>query len=310
MFRYLLFIVLSIASVSVNTYSQPPEAKGQRAEIWQDFLYEIKANYEYGFDTDLDGGGEFNLKRYSISGDFKAKLHKKWDIEISQNYNQADYDFTGSSGLAGLNPWSKIHRAGIGTRLVYRINQKWGVAGGPMVRYAGESGADFGDSLTYGGTLGFLYTPNRNLFLGAGLFITSRIEDSVLIVPGVLLNWQINEKFRVSSLLTGIRTELGPRVQFAYDIGKGFSTGLNIGYEFQRFRLDDDGIVIDGVGHVRVLPVWCGLYYDISRVIRLAIYSGAGLFGEMELENSAGDRILREDFDPLVFVGGGIRINL
>jgi hypothetical protein len=30
----------------------------------------------------------------------------------------------------------------------------------------------------------------------------------------------------------------------------------------------------------------------------------------MELEDNDGDRIEKEDFDPLVFIGGGIKISL
>ena len=305
----LLIFLIGVLFYPVNSFSQPPGTQGQY-QSRDDFSYEISSNYEYGFNTDIDGGGKFNLNRYSIGADFKKQVNQKISISFDTSYNLTDYDFSGDEGFGALDPWDKINRVSAGFRLNYKLNSKWGLSAGPFARFAGESGADFGDSMTYGGTLGFLYTPSRTFFARAGVFISSRIEDDVLVVPGLLFNWQINEKLRLSSLLTGIRTELGPRVQLKYDVGNGFSTGLSVGYEFQRFRLDDEGIAVNGVGDMKVLPVWGSIYYNISSAVRLALYGGAGFLGELELEDSSGDRIQKEDFDTLFFMGGGIRINL
>lgn len=306
--KFIFFILIGSLLLSFNVFSQPPGEVGQFQD--NDIKYELSANYEYGFDTDIDGGGKFNINRYSIGADFKKQINQKVSISLDTSYNLTDYGFSGDEGFGALDPWDKINRASVGFRLNYQLSRKWGLSAGPFARFAGESGADFGDSMTYGGTIGFLYAPNRNFFVGAGVFISSRIEDDVLVVPGLLFNWQINEKLRLSSLLTGVRTELGPRVQLNYDVGQGFSTGLSVGYEFQRFRLDDEGIAVNGVGDMKVLPVWGSVYYNINSAVRLALYGGAGFLGELELEDSNGDRIQKEDFDTLFFMGMGLRINL
>ena len=305
-----MIIILLLLLSTLNGFSQPPGTDGPQERFRSDFSYEFSANYEYGFDTDIDGGGKFNINRYSIGADFKKQIDKQLSILFDINYNLTDFDFSGSEGFGALDPWDKINRASAGLRINYQLSRKWGVSTGAFARFAGESGADFGDSTTYGGTLGFLYAPSKDFFVGAGVFVSSRIEDDILVVPGLLFNWQINEKLRLSSLLTGVRTELGPRVQFNYELGNGFSTGLSVGYEFQRFRLDDDGIAVNGVGDIKVLPVWGSIYYDINKIFRLAIYGGAGFLGELELEDSSGDRITKEDFDTLFFFGGGIRVKL
>lgn len=306
MIKYILLLVLL---VPINALSQPPGTEGQ-AQFAKNYRITLSTNYEYGFDTDIDGGGEFNLNRFSIKGDYTRQLNDRWSLSVDTGYIFYDYDFSGSEGFGALNPWDKVNRVSAGFRIDYKLNQKWTVGAGPFVRFAGESGAEFGDSVTYGGTLGFFYAPNRDILIGTGLFVSSRIEDDVLVVPGVLFNWQVNEKFRISSLITGARTELGPSVQFSYDIGNGFSTGLSVGYEFQRFRLDDKGVAVNGVGDISVLPVWGTIYYDLNRMLSLAFYGGVGFFGNLELEDSNGDRILKEDFDPLLFLGAGLKVNL
>ena len=308
--KYILFIAIAVLLSPLVSYSQPPPGSPDADPFISSLNPEFSASYEYGFDTDLDGGGEFNINRFGTSGDFKKPLSQRMSISLDTNYGFTDYDFSGSTGIAGLNPWGTIHRAGIGVRLNYQLTQKWGITGGPFIRFRGESGADFGDSLTGGGTVGFTYAHNRNLIVGAGIFISNRLEDDVLVVPGGILNWQVTEKFRISSLITGIRTELGPRLQLFYDLGNGFGISATGSYEFQRFRLDNDGVASNGIGDIKVLPVWGSIYYDVSKLLRLEVYSGAGFFGEMELEDDDGDRIIEEDFDTLIFIGGGFRISL
>ncbi len=305
---YSIFLVLILLYPTI-AFPQPPGVQ-EGAPFIKSFKSELSSSYEYGFDTDLDGGGEFNINRFSISGDLKRQLGAQWSMSLDATYGFTDYDFSGSKGLAGLNPWGLINRAGLGLRVNYQINENWGVGGGPFIRFRGESGADFGDSLTGGGTLGFTYSRGRTFLVGAGVFIASRLEDDVLVVPGAILNWQITNKLRLSSLITGVKTELGPRVRLSYDLARGFGIAATGGYEFGRFRLDKDGVAPNGVGDVKVLPVWGSIYYDINKALRLEFYSGAGFLGEMELEDRGGDRIEKEDFDTLFFLGGGLRINI
>lgn len=56
--------------------------------------------------------------------------------------------------------------------------------------------------------------------------------------------------------------------------------------------------------------VWESVYYDINESLRLEVYSGAGFLGKMEIEDNNGGRIEKEDFDTIIFLGGGLRINL
>ena len=302
----LITIIFLLFSIQVNAQNPGFQLNQGRQKLTLD----LSTNYEYGFDTNLDGGGNFNINRFSIKGGLKKPIDKKWNISLSTVYSLTNYDFNGNEGLAGLNPWNKINRVAIGFRINHRLNRKWTLNAGPLLRFSGESGSNFGDSLTYGGNIGFIYVPGPNVLIGLGLIINSRLEDDLLVVPGFVFNWKINNKFTLSSLLTGIRTELGPNIKLLYSISSNLRTGINIGYEFERFRLDDKGIANGGIGDIKVLPVWLNLNYDFNPILSFAIYSGIGFLGEMELENSDGERIQKEDFDSLIFVGAGLKVNL
>ncbi|NIP38991.1 MAG: hypothetical protein GWM89_08030 [Candidatus Dadabacteria bacterium] len=274
-----------------------------------DINLDLTTIYEHGFDTDIDDGGEVSVNRYSVRGTASTNFSKSYGLDINTSYSFTDFDFSGSSGFAGLNPWEGINQARLGFRLKYIINPEWGISSGPFIKYAGEQGADFSDSLTYGGLAGFTYSPSRNFFLGTGVYISSRLEDDVIAYPGLIMNWMVSERLRLSTLLTGVRSELGPRVQINYKVTEKIDTAISTGYEFQRFRLDGDGTAPDGIGEVKVLPVWASIGYGVSDYLRLELYSGLGFIGELELEDSNGSRIDKEDFDTMVFVGLGVKIN-
>ena len=48
----------------------------------------------------------------------------------------------------------------------------------------------------------------------------------------------------------------------------------------------------------------------MNESISLELYTGLGFFGELELEDSDGDEIAKEDFDTMFFAGGGVKIKL
>ena len=75
----LLIFLIGVLFYPVNSFSQPPGTQGQY-QSRDDFSYEISSNYEYGFNTDIDGGGKFNLNRYSIGADFKKQINQKTPI--------------------------------------------------------------------------------------------------------------------------------------------------------------------------------------------------------------------------------------
>ncbi|HSG32735.1 MAG TPA: DUF6268 family outer membrane beta-barrel protein [Thermodesulfobacteriota bacterium] len=269
----------------------------------------ITTNYDHGIDTDIDNGGEISINRYSISVNGSRHINDRVGLDINTSYSFTDFDFSANSGFAEPNPWEGINKAGLGFRLKYSINPEWSLSAGPFIRYSGEQGADFSDSLTYGGLAGFTYSPSRNFFIGTGVYLSSRLEDHVIAYPGLIMNWVVSEKIRVSTLLTGVKSELGPRVQIYYEITDKIDTAISAGYEFNRFRLDDESIAQDGIGDVKILPVWASIGYEVSKHIRLELYSGFGFLGEIELEDRNGDRLEKEDFDTMFFIGLGFKIN-
>lgn len=120
-----------------------------------DLNFSLSTNYEHGFTTDIDDEGEFSVNRYSVNGSFHNDLSERLSIDINGTYSFLDFDFTTTNGFAGLNPWQGINTASMGFRITYDINSQFAITTGPQMKYSGEQGADFSDSLTYSGLAGF-----------------------------------------------------------------------------------------------------------------------------------------------------------
>lgn len=95
--RRLKLILLSPLFYPIPSIAQPPGVQEGEPFI-KGFNSEFSASYEDGFDTDLDGGREFNINRFSISGDLRRQLGRQWSMSLDANYGFTDYDFSGRVG--------------------------------------------------------------------------------------------------------------------------------------------------------------------------------------------------------------------
>lgn len=300
-------LLLLAAADAAEAQSGRLERLGGRPE--DSWSLKLRGNSEYLFDTDIDGGGKFNLFRFGLSQDTTFVPDEKWRFTLGTSYSFNKFDFSGTGGIGGLDPWDDINVLNLSLRISYAINDKWGVFAVPLLGFLGESGARLGDSLTGGGIAGFSYSIGRKLILAFGGLVRSRIEDDVIGFPIAYLRWEITERLTLSTLASGVRTEIGPGAGINYDLGGGFSAGLSGGYEFSRFRLDSDGPYPGGVGDVKGMPIWGRISYETGSLTFNA-YGGYIFIGRLELENSRGRRIEKDDFDPAPFIGGGISLKL
>ena len=299
---------LLLALIGFFTLSNPDCYSLNRQD--SDLNFSLSTNYEHGFDTGIDSGGEFSISRYSVNASLRSNLSQTLGLDANGEYSLLDFNFSTPNGFAGLNPWDSINTASLGFRLTYDINPKFAITAGPQITHSGEQGADFSESLTYSGLAGFTYSPSRSLLLGTGVYITSRIEDDLIAYPGFIMNWFVNNKLMISTLITGIKSDPGPKIRASYNLTNNIDAAINMGYQTNRFRLDSTGIAPNGVGDVKVLPVWASLGFNLSKNLLLEIYSGLGLWGKLELEDENGDRIDKKHFDTILFIGCGLRLNI
>lgn len=306
-------LVFGLATSS-DSSAQPPavtDIEGRKPEMryGEPFGLEIISGFETFFPTELGSGGKLSANVFTIASTLDARINQKLSISLGARYIFTDFDFRGKSALGELSPWDKTNNLGLSVRANYQLSDRWALTGLGLIRSAGENGAQFAKTITGGGGFGVTYALPGKLIAGLGATVISRLEDSVLPLPLLFVDWQIYDNLKFSTLITGARTQLGPRVGLIYDLKSNLKVALVGSYEFRRFRLDGDGVAPDGIGDIQGLPVWTRFSYSVAEWMRFDVFGGFLFAGRVELEDSNGDRIEKENLDPAPFLGGGIFVN-
>ncbi len=92
-------------------------------------------------------------------------------------------------------------------------------------------------------------------------------------------------------------------LELAYHFDGGWMASVGAAYRVLRFRLSDTGLLSNGVGQETSVPVFLHLTRNFTDQMALHFYGGAVAGGELRVENSFGDMVRQEDFDPALTMG-------
>jgi len=283
-----------IASATVS--AQENNAESQKAPVYYSFSY---APF-YQFETDLEGGGKFDVSRHYFRFDFLRTVNRQLRIGLGLAYDFENWDFKGVSNVAGATPWSKIHRPGINLPIIYAISEDWQLGFTPGIEFSGESGAEPDEAFTYGGVFSLTHPVNKSLFLGFGFGIYSRLEK-LEVFPFIVINWKINEQFRISNPFRAGPS--GPAgLELVYSPIEKWEFGIGGAYRSYRFRLDDKSAVANGIGEVDSLVTFVRADRKISKSLSIGLFGGALLGGELSIEDAKGDDLASVEYDPAPFL--------
>ncbi len=99
------FIALPVLVLSVIFAAIPPaSAQKMESDRGKGTVYSLSFTPLYQFDTDLDRGGKFNVSRYYFGFDASHAVGDAWRVGIGVLYDFENYDFSGTTGFAGLKP--------------------------------------------------------------------------------------------------------------------------------------------------------------------------------------------------------------
>jgi hypothetical protein len=196
--------------------------------------------------------------------------------------------------------------------LSYDLSNDLSAFGGPVLQFSREDGADWGDSFTGGAILGASYECSDDLTLGGGVGVVSQIEDDVRFFPIIIVNWKISDTLRVASggSAASSRADIGlTGVELVWTPIERWEFAIGAAKEFNRFRLSEDNAIADGVGEDEYFPLWLRASCDVNDDISLSAMAGISLNGQIKLEDSDGDSIDEDDYDPAPFIGvfGSVR---
>lgn len=261
----------------------------------------VNASSLYQPESHVHGGGSVAASRCSLSIGSTVPLNDKASLGFGLSYELDNYNFSRLSDFAVPDPWNRINKIGFSTRAGYRISPEWMLFAAPVVQYAGEEGADFGDSLLYGGTVGALYRPNKRFVIGFGGGVFYRLEETSFF-PAFIFSWKITDKLRLgNSFRTGPSGPAG--LELSYSIDSNWETAIAGGFRSYRFRLDENGPVPNGIGQIDSWPLFARVSRKLGHHLRADLYGGVAFGGKLRLEDSRGRKIDQASFNTAPLAG-------
>ncbi len=290
----------------------PPEIRAGTAtstgdEAWAEeyaapVTWAVRGGYLHQFDTDVDGGGSFEVNRATVQVSSTWRVNPELAVSGRFGYSFDGFGFSGTTGLAGMNPWSDIHGLRFGAGVRWQPDDKWTVYGGPTFRFNAERGASLGDGFQFGGFAGFSYKVSDTLTIGPGVGAITQIEDSLSVFPILIINWEIVEDLYLRTG-SGLAATQGPGLELMWKFAEHWSLSVGGRYERQRFRLDGNGTAPNGVGQDRGLPVYAAVSYHFNEKTSVSVIGGAHFAGELKLDNDRGNTVAKQEYDPAPFIG-------
>lgn len=250
----------------------------------------------YQSSANLDKGGGFSVTRYWFRADVSRSFSRSFGVGLGLAYEYDDYDFSSLPGIAGSSkPWSDVHRFGISFPLRFLLTENWHLMVSPSIQLSCESSAKWEDGIIYGGFVSVLHRFGSKLMLGVGAGVYSGLEE-VSGFPFLMINWQISEKFRLSNPFNV--SPAGPAgLELSYRLDRNWEIGTGAAYRSYRFRLDQTGYAADGIGKSGFVPLWARISRKLGPIVKLDIYAGAAVAGELTIENQHGTELAKDSHD-------------
>ena len=163
--------------------------------------FSASASSSYQFKSSLDGGGDVSIAHYGFGVGGATALNDRADLGVRMTYDREEYDFSNARRFCRFEPMESNQSAGPRHAAGIQVDRQVERGGGPIVQYAGENGASFGDSLMYGVVFSAVYQANPDFMIGLGAGVFYRLEET-RIFPSLIVSWKINDRLRLGNCLS------------------------------------------------------------------------------------------------------------
>jgi hypothetical protein len=296
-------VVLGTAAAVRAQEPPPPEpSAAERAKTAtpepESARFSLSVRGDLAFNADMhDGPGDVTVSR--VGGDVGAviPIGERARLTLGFDYEHSNYEFHDATGfIAGSDsPFREVNRETLSGSYYQQQTQRLGWLAGGSIGFTAEDGADLGKAVE--GTVfgGVRYAVTERFFVGGGVYVGTQLEDNPYVWPLITLDWQISERWRLS-------TEGRPGVTLSYSPSERWTIYLAGEYQYRDFRLDRHGPAPSGVGRDRRVPLMLGVRFEPNR--QLSLEGGAGVYfaQNFEILDSGGNKLVDKDVDATPFV--------
>jgi hypothetical protein len=276
----------------------------------------IESDYRTEFKTKTKGGDSFESWGVGLAGAYGGPINESMLVGVRARYHYASYNFRldnapgvpsvyGSSELP-RDPWGPINTIDLAPNLTLLVGDQFSVIAAVPIRWSAETGATE-NGLVAGISAIARWHVTEKFRIGAGIGVTSQLEEDPETFPLVSLDWQVTNNLQLITEGSWIQ---GGQATLLWGPNPAIRLTLSGGYERNRFRLDHHGFSTDrdGIGEVTSIPVDVGVRIRLYEGAFLDFRAGIGFGGRLRVEDAAGDRLYDERYDPAPRIGIGLTL--
>lgn len=308
-----LAAVLALPAVGALAQEEPPGSPPDNRDS-RPWNFSLGFDAEHAFSSRVDGPGKAAVSRLGGQFELSHAIADRTLVSATLASERSFYDFNGTTELSpGFNePFENARRAKFGVNIMIRESEQWAWFVGGNVVTTMEDGAKFSESLTFAGIIGARYSVSKSFSAIAGFAVQTRLEDDPFPIPAIGFDWQITEKWRLSTDPgLGLQPSGDPGVglKLSFEPADGLTLSLEGSYQSREFRLDDEGFAPDGVAIDRRLPVDIGVEWKVTPTITILARGGAYVYQHYKFQDRDGSKVSEGDSNPQGFVMFGAKIS-
>ena len=280
-----------------NASTTPPAPPVQKPDI----NLKISGGYSHQFSTSIEGSGSYTADRAYFGISSRYTLTETVTLSVGVAYEYDYYNFTGNSVFATA-AWNNVETLGILPRFDIKLNDHWSVGAAPLLQMSGESNASAGKTITGGALVNFRYAFDETHVLGLGLLAKGQLNNSVLVVPVPIVDWEIKKGLRISNV-RGPEANPFVGLELVQELSTQFNAALGGAWEYRMFRLDDSAPLANGAGLEQQITLYGRLEWKPVPQFRVDFLAGAAVMNQLKLYDSANNFIASEDGGTSLVLG-------
>ena len=254
------------------------------------------------FKTDINSGGEFSLARFRTGLGVPIRFDDDWALNTAVKYELDSFSFDGSVG----DPWHNINVLTAVSLLQYRLDDQWMIYGGPIIRTAAESSADWGMATRAGMAAGFNYKVDEKLTVGVVVVVIGQMADHVMFAPLPTVNWQFADDWKlvvgVSDLATG-----GYGAEAVWDFNQQWQFTFGGQYHKNRFRIDGSSTGnVNGIGQESALTLTAAATWVANQTVSVTGFVGMATGGRLREDDNMGNDLANTHYSTAPIIGGKV----
>ena len=280
-----------------NLSTTPPAPPEQKPDI----NLKISGGYSHQFSTSIEGSGSYTADRAYFGISSRYTLTETVTLSVGVAYEYDYYNFTGNSVFATA-AWNNVETLGILPRFDIKLNDHWSVGAAPVLQMSGESNASAGKTITGGALVNFRYAFDETHVLGLGLLAKGQLNNSVLVVPVPIVDWEIKKGLRISNV-RGPEANPFVGLELVQELSTQFNAALGGAWEYRMFRLDDSAPFANGAGLEQQITLYGRLEWKPVPQFRVDFLAGAAVMNQLKLYDSSNNFIGSEDGGTSLVLG-------